>query len=451
MKVYNQDLMQIENYRDAERYMYDIPKFTKKNHMDDTKAFLQFFVARSGFALGDLDGKVIHVAGTNGKGSVCTYIDYVLREAGYRTGVFTSPHLITMCERFRISGEMMAEATFVRLLCDVCAGAEAYSREKNVQYHPTFFETLFFMSVVFFLENQTDYIIMETGLGGRLDATNSIMHPVLSVITEVGLDHTEYLGETISQIAEEKAGIIKEGTPLVYWAKREQVSIVIEEYAKKMRVPVVAVKPADIKELKFHKKFIDFSMESRYYNNVKITLGNFAIYQAENAALAFRALELLMKGKIDKECLCAGFARAKWEGRMDEVLPDVFLDGAHNIDGIRALLTTVKEDACEGRRTLMFGVMKDKYYHDMIVLLAESNLFDNIVLTQVENDRALPEEQLKSEFKGIADWEVVYFPNAEDAFRYSIENKTPGDKVYVSGSLYLIGELKALLRRKLDD
>ena len=451
MDSYNHNWKEIECYRDVEQYMYDIPRFAKKNHMNDTKTFLQFLVERSDYALEQINGKVIHVAGTNGKGSVCAYIDSVLRKAGYKTGLFTSPHLITMQERFKISGEMMTENDFVRLFHHVMEKAEAFGKEMGKRYHPTFFELLFFMGVVFFLENQTDYMIMETGLGGRLDTTNCIPHPIVSIITEVGLDHTEYLGDTIEEIAAEKAGIIKTGTPVVYWGGRKEVAAVIERRAKEADALSVVVKPEDICDLKFHKKYIDFSIESSYYNNIRVTLSNSAIYQADNAALALRALELIGKGTITEEQLLKGFQCARWEGRMEEILPDVFLDGAHNIDGIQALLTTVREDGCQGKRVLMFGVMKDKFYHRMIKLLTESRLFDKVVLTQVDNGRTLEEAQLKSEFLENTDREIVYFANAEDAFFDTIENKETEDRIYISGSLYLVGEVKALLRRNLND
>lgn len=451
MELENCSWKKLKCFGEIEQYMYDIPKFAKKNHMDDTKTFLQFLVERSGYTLQNLDGKVIHVAGTNGKGSVCAYMDSVLREAGYKTGLFTSPHLVTMRERFKISGEMMKEEEFIRLFFHVMKYAEAFGEAKKEDYHPTFFELLFFMAVVFFLEKQTDYMIIETGLGGRLDTTNCILHPIVSIITEIGLDHTEYLGETIAQIAGEKAGIIKPGTPLVYWGAKEEAASVIARHAAQSGVMAVCVKPEDIHELKFHKKYIDFSLESRYYNNIKITLANSAIYQTENATLAFRALELIGQGRITQQQLQSGFKNARWEGRMEEILPGVYLDGAHNIDGIKAFLTTVKADDCQGKRVLLFGVMKDKFYHRMIKLLTESNLFDKIVLTHVDSERTLEEEQLKSAFMESTDIEVVYFANAAEAFYNAIENKQTEDRIYISGSLYLVGEMKALLRRNLDD
>lgn len=437
----------ITEFDKAEQYINEIPKFSAKHQMADTKEFLRFLTEASGFGMEALEGRVIHVAGTNGKGSVCAYLHHVLCEAGYRTGLFTSPHLVSIRERIRLSDGMISGEAFVRLFRYVMAEAEAFSDREGRAYYPSFFELLFFMAVVCFLENRTDYMILETGLGGRLDATNCIARPLITVITEIGLDHTEYLGDTVAQIAAEKAGIIKKGTPLVYWNGRKEAADVIRDCAGEKGVTAAAVSPEDIRDLKFHKKCIDFSIESRYYNNIRITLPDSALYQADNAALAFRALELIGRGTISREQILAGFYCTKWEGRMEEILPDVFLDGAHNADGIAAFLDTVARDECKGNRILLFGVMRDKYYPQMIKLLAQSRLFDTVILTRVNSIRTLEEAELRSLFATETAKETLYFYDAAKAFSDAVKRKKNNDKLYISGSLYLAGEIKALLRR----
>ena len=198
----------ITTFEEAVNYLYDVPRFTKKNTLTDTKAYLQ--------RLGNPDAKmkIIHVAGTNGKGSTCAYMRSILEAAGYRVAVFTSPHLVDIRERFLIKGEMVEKQTFLDAFLQIyesldwkILSQDSETVTEKVAYHPTFFEYLFFMAMIIFSKEEIDYCILETGLGGRLDATNAVSQKELSVITRISLDHVEYLGDTIAQIASEKAGI----------------------------------------------------------------------------------------------------------------------------------------------------------------------------------------------------------------------------------------------------
>ncbi len=439
------------DYERAKRYILEIPLFTGKNQMQNTKAFLRFLLGALGYGMDAFAGKVIHVAGTNGKGSVCAYLESMLRQAGYQTGLFTSPHLVTPRERIRLAGAMISREDFARVFSCVLKKAQEFADREENSYHPAFFEILFFMAAVYFLENKTDYMIMETGLGGRLDATNALPAPAVTVLTKIGLDHTQYLGDTPAQIAAEKAAIIKEGTRLVYWEDGKETADVIKAFARQNSVQPLGVSQQDIHDLKFHKKCIDFSIESSYYNTTRIILPDSAIYQARNAALAFYALEALDGGKIPKGQLVRGLARMRWEGRMEEILPGIFLDGAHNEDGILAFLETVGQDKCKGRRILLFGVMKDKHYRKMIRHLAKSRLFACILLTRIDNERTLEETCLSGGFTEETGEEPLYFRHTADAFSCAIEQKGDNDNVYIAGSLYLAGEIKALLRRNVSD
>ncbi len=190
-----------DTYEKAQQYILEMPKFTKKNSLDDTRLFLEILGSP------EEDKKIIHVAGTNGKGSVCAYLCSVLTKAGYRTGMFTSPHLVEMRERFRIGKTLITEERFLQGFLMVMGRLEEM-REKSgkTEYHPTFFELLFLMGMVIFREEKVEYIVLETGLGGRLDATNAVQTPVLTAITSIGYDHMEYLGNTIEEIAGEKRG-----------------------------------------------------------------------------------------------------------------------------------------------------------------------------------------------------------------------------------------------------
>ena len=212
---------QIATYDQAVEYIMNIPRFTTKNTMEDTQACLH--------RLGDPDRKlrILHVAGTNGKGSVCAYMRSVLEAAGKRVAVFTSPHLVDVRERFVIGGEMIAQDTFLEAFLQVYNSLDWTALASGEGYHPTFFEYLFFMAMLIFSREKPDYCILETGLGGRLDATNAVAYKEIAVITHIGLDHVEYLGHTLAAIAGEKAGIIQERVPIIFAESCPEVGAVI--------------------------------------------------------------------------------------------------------------------------------------------------------------------------------------------------------------------------------
>lgn len=427
---------EITTYEQAVAYVLGIPRFTKKNTMEDTRAFLH--------KLGDPDRemKIIHVAGTNGKGSVCAYLYAILREAGYRCSLFTSPHLVDVRERFSCDGSMVTKEEFLSAFLQVY-DAIPFSGEEG--YHPTFFEYLFFMAMLLFREKKTEYCILETGLGGRLDATNSVAKKELAVITHMGLDHTEYLGDTLEAIAGEKAGIMQAGAPAVFWETDEGVSQVLKKSAEKLRISVFPVSKSDYGFLKNSNKGIDFSYRSLYYDSIRFHINTIASYQMENATLAVRAAEVLTGGKLPPEMLCRGLEKAFWAGRMEEILPDIYVDGAHNEDGIRAFLETVAQDGCSSGRRLVFGVVADKAYDDMIAEIADSRLFDEVWAVQLAGSRALPVATIAETFRKHMTKSVLIFESVKDAYKALTEGKREGRRSYIAGSLYLVGEIKELL------
>ena len=210
-------------YEEAVQYIEDIPKFTKKNKLEHTRQCLDLLGSP------DEGKKIIHVAGTNGKGSVCAFISTMLEEGGYKCGLFTSPHLVKINERFQINEVMVSDEIFLEAFCRVKKLAD-FLVEKG-DYHPTYFEFLFLMGMLIFAKEEVDYIVLETGLGGRLDATNSVRKPLACVITSISLDHVEYLGNTIPEIAGEKAGIIKPGVPVVFDGNNPEAAEVIRTRA----------------------------------------------------------------------------------------------------------------------------------------------------------------------------------------------------------------------------
>ena len=436
----------INTYGEAEEYINSIPRFTGKNSIEDTRAFLEH--------LGNptQNCKVIHIAGTNGKGSVCAYLCSVFHEAGISAGMFTSPHLVTMRERMTVDGRMASEEEFLEAFSFVMDRLSDLPPDlAEMSYHPSFFEFLFFMAAVFFRRVGVEYVVLETGLGGRLDATNAVPDKVMCIITSIGYDHMEYLGETLSEIAVEKAGIMRTNIPVIYPVKQTEVEEKIEECAARTGAFTVPVPSKAIKEIKIQHKTIDFSLHLNDYDYIGFTVSTPAVYQVENAALAIKALEQLGDGRITVPMMQSGIRRMAWEGRMEEILPLVYLDGAHNIDGIRAFLDTVRIQPCGGKRILLFSVVKDKQYRTVIRELAVSGLFDEIGVTPLRSERALPLDELEESFRQYTGTIYKTYDNTDAAFEELVLGKDDEDRVYIVGSLYLAGEIKALLRRPRHD
>ncbi len=446
-------MAELSTYQQAEAYILSIPKFTRKNTWEQTREFYEF-LERPG-----KEARTLHVAGTNGKGSVCAYMASCLREGGYSVGMFTSPHLVTMRERIRLTGEMISEEEFLKTFQRLRSELKNYresgwergqggSRKSHQEsslgrasYHPTFFEWLFFLAMLYFEEKKTQVIILETGLGGRLDATNVIDPPQVCVITRIGLDHMEYLGNTYEQIAGEKAGIIKPGSRVIYSAMRQESEQVIERKAAECGCSYRKMKKEEKWLWDLADKRIDFSFYSRYYGYIPLKLASKALYQIENVTLALGALEEA-GFQLSPDALQAGVENGKWEGRMEEILPGVFLDGAHNQDGIEAFLASVRKDGCQGKRWLLFSVVADKEYGLMKKQVLETGLFHQVCAAPLENERGLTREELENLFEN---GKVLIFDSVFQGLEELLALKEKDDLVYVAGSLYLVGEIKARL------
>ena len=437
---------EVSVYEEAERYINSIPRFTGKNSMEDTVRFLEHLGSPAQHC------RIIHVAGTNGKGSVCAYLCSVFREAGISAGMFISPHLVSMRERLVADGVIATEEEFLQAFTAVREKLSALPPELvQESYHPSFFEFLFFMAMVFFEKKGVEYVVLETGLGGRLDATNSVQRKDMCVITSIGYDHTEYLGETLWEIAGEKAGILRPGVPVVYSAGQKEAARRIEECAAGVGAETVPLPEHAIKEIKIQHKTIDFSLHLNYYDYIGFTVSMPAVYQAENAALAVTALVRLGDGRITVPVMQEGIRKTAWEGRMEEILPSVYLDGAHNIDGIRAFLETVRLHPCKGKRKLLYSVVRDKKYQAVTEAVALSGLFHEIGVVALKDERALPLTILEDSYRQYTGFICRAYDDLDSAFRELVQEKDDEDMVYIVGSLYLAGEIKALLRRPRHD
>lgn len=444
-------------------YLDGMPRFTVKKDPKDTRD-LRWFLKKMGNPEQNLH--IIHVAGTNGKGSVCAYMRSILEAAGYRTAMFTSPHLVDMRERFVVNGNMISEEAFLRAflavedsLQEINSGAEPAEKEVNTEFVLNFYEYLFCMALLCFAEEKPDYCIIETGLGGRLDATNYVDNKLLTVITRISLDHVQYLGDTTAKIAAEKAGILRSGVPVVYLDADAQASAVFCRKASELGAIPVPVSKKDYTFLGFRKKYIDFSLRSEYYNYISLTLHTIARYQMENAALAVRAVEVLFRSTDTEEhgrlragagCPTAeeirqGILTCFWQGRMEEVLPEVYVDGAHNDDGIRAFLDTVAEDGCTGGRRLLFGVAADKDCRHMIQRVITSGLFEHIAVTHMRTARSASLEEFEELLADYPELHFTMYTEVDTALREEFRGRQPGERLYIAGSLYLVGEIKESL------
>lgn len=429
------------NYTEAVEYIENVPKFTKKNKPENTLELIR----RLGHP--EREMKVIHVAGTNGKGSVCAFLSSILIHAGKRTGLFTSPHLVEITERFQVDGQEVSKERFTDAFCRV---KEVVDRMMEDGFaHPAYFELLFAAGLLMFQEEKVEYLVLETGLGGRLDATNLVERPIATVLTTISLDHMEYLGDTVAKIAREKAGIIKEGVPVIYDGRNPESEQVILETGAARHAPAYRYDSSMCEILDKTDKSIDFILENRYdkANRMSITVPYLAEYQITNsslAALTIRAID--PEGEISDEMIRQGIRDTRWQGRMETVLPGVVLDGAHNADGIREFIRTVVSVQERKSVSLLFSAVVEKEYEKMIQEICEEVHPTSIVVTQIDGARVVPAETLAGVFRKYTDAPVIPEPDVERAFRTALEKKGDG-MLFCAGSLYLVGDIKAILRK----
>ena len=437
----------ITTFREAEDYINDIPRFTSKHSMEETRAFLH--------SLGDPDRelRIIHVAGTNGKGSVCACMSSILEAAGYRTALFTSPHLVSIRERFVADGKKITEEAFLQVFLHIynMLDWDVLEREEKGAYHPTYFEYLFFMAMVLFAEKRPDFCILETGVGGRLDATNSVNRKEISVITHIGLDHVEYLGNTVAEIAGEKAGILKEGVPVVYDASDPEAEAVIRKRAHELHAPAFGVRPEMYKISSMTDKHIDFSIHSGYYDYIELSISSVAEYQVMNAAEAVTAIKALDGGaEFTADTIRRGIDAMRWQGRMETVLPGVIIDGAHNEAGVEEFVKTAKRLEKDYPVTLLFAAVDDKDYPSMIQTICRELRPERVIVTEVGGYRAVEAEKSAALFRQSGMDKITAYADAEEAFAAALREKADGI-LFCVGSLYLAGSIKGILRRMSHD
>lgn len=480
----------------AREYLERIPLWAdKKNGLDSIRDFLK--------EMGNPDEsmRIIHVAGTNGKGSVCQYLTSVLRGAGFRVGTFVSPHLEDIRERFLICGEPAGEDRFERAFAQVRQLAENMTGRGYAP--PSYFEFLFYMFMDMMREYEPDFVVLETGLGGRLDTTNAVRNPVLTVLTSISMDHMQYLGDTIEKIAAEKAGILREHVTAVYDGSCPESRKIIEKKAESLGCRQVLVNQDDYTFAGRDEEKTVIEVGTGNWGKLRVEIPSQAEYQMMNTALAVRALDVLAeemcggeesscrqthRGMAEESCrperreiskgreipkgggmpennrqqefcslmkiwktdggerILQGIRGSCWPGRMEQVLRGVYLDGAHNAGGVEALNRTIRRMQKEtGKQvSIMFGAVSDKDHHQMIGKLCDGLDISQVTIAHMDTRRSARPEELEEEFKQVVSCPVKVFPAVGQAWEYFL--KTRGDSLaFCAGSLYLVGEVKGLL------
>jgi len=378
-------------------------------------------------------GRFIHVAGTNGKGSTCAMIASALGISGLRTGLYTSPHLVDVRERIQIDGKLISEESWCAAFDEVHGAVESLLARDRLDTHPSFFETLTAMAFVAFARSGVEVVVLETGLGGRLDATN-VVDPEIAVITPVDFDHEAFLGSSIESIAAEKAGIVKPGRPVVFSTQRPAAFGILERRALEMEAPVTLSSEWRVDDLDLEKFGSRFTLCRDEEIPIHCPLAG--EHQVENARTAVAALIVL---GISAAAIREGIARALWPGRLERISmnPDIILDGAHNPAGARALAAYIERFFADEPVRIVYGGMRDKAIGEVINILFP--LAAEVVLTAPDQPRALNPASVA---------EAADHPNLRvaatirDALRMIREKPMT---TFITGSLFLVGEARAAL------
>ncbi|PAD66985.1 bifunctional folylpolyglutamate synthase/dihydrofolate synthase [Bacillus sp. 7586-K] len=388
--------------------------------------------------------QIIHVAGTNGKGSTISYMRHMLMEAGYKVGTFTSPYIELFNERISVNGQPISDEAMLSLVNEIKPYVEQI--EQTELGSPTEFEVITMMMYLYFGKyNQPDFLLLETGLGGRLDSTNVINHPLLSIITNVGYDHMNILGNTIEEIAAEKAGIIKSGVPVFTAIENENGIQVVKDVAKRKNAPLfIYGTDFNIVKHQLHRNGELFSLEtsSYVYDDVLITMKG--EHQTKNAALAISAIDYLKRKNIvniNEMQLKTALEKTNWIGRFEKVYdnPEVIIDGAHNIEGIESLVSTLKRHY--GNRNIHFlvSILNDKNYEEMIHLL--TRIATSMHFTSFDFPRAAKASELYSVCElGNKSYSDDWVEKIQNLLK--IYENRGDDLIVVVGSLYFISHIR---------
>jgi dihydrofolate synthase/folylpolyglutamate synthase len=386
----------------------------------------------------------VHIAGTNGKGSTAAFVESIIRHAGFRTGLNTSPHLEKINERIRMNGEEISDEAFAETLTRVQEIAEELLAKGKLRAHPTYFECVTAMAFEYFARERVEFAVFEVGLGGRLDATN-VLSSTITIITRIDFDHENFLGHSLREIATEKAGILKPSVPAVVAEQRPEAREVILARAKELNCPIFETNSvfSIVSE-----SMRDGCAQALVKENASGTMleiapqlpGHFQLQNALNAVAAMRVLQ--ERGfRISNEAIEQGIASTTWPGRLEKLQshPDVYLDGAHNPSAARELSTFLEQNFAGRKIWLLYGALRDKAVDEIGGLLFPHA--EEVIFTEPRTSRSISALQL-AEITGYHATKSAVVPNAEDALERVLAKAELDDAIFITGSLYLVGQLR---------
>ncbi len=432
------------DYHQAIEYIYGLNKYGIKLGLKNISYLLSLFDNPH------LKTKVIHIAGTNGKGSTAAMIFSILKAAGYKVGLYTSPHLVHFQERMRINEKLISQHDVCSLLERIKPAIDKVAKTEGYQ-HPTFFEVITTMAFVYFYESKADFSIMEAGLGGRLDATN-VCQSLVSAISHIDYDHMDKLGNTLTEIAREKGEIIKDKTYVINAEQYPEADRVIKSIAEERQAPVYSVG----QEIKPYPTYSDLEGNNFNYSGIYHKFNDLHIpllgeYQIENAAMAIAVTELLNKMDfvINEQAILNGLRDSQWPGRFEIVQkePMVILDGAHNPNGVDQFSKNLRKFVPDKKIVAVLGIFSDKDYLGILKNIVP--FADQIIITMANNPRATPTHILAREAgRYINPDKIIEKTTVDAAIQESIRIAKKDSVICVTGSLYTVGEAKAYFLKK---
>jgi dihydrofolate synthase/folylpolyglutamate synthase len=434
------------NYDESLKYLFSLGRELAAPTQAAAAKFDLENISTLAEALGHPEKKYrsVHIAGTNGKGSTAAFTESILRTAGIRTGLYTSPHLERINERIRVNGEEISDEEFAESFTKIQALIEELLAQGKLRVHPTFFEVVTALAFEHFAGAAVEIGVIEVGLGGRLDATN-IVTPEVSVITRVDFDHENFLGHSLAEIAREKAGIIRSGVPVVVAEQRAEAREVILNRAKELGAQVCESEKEFVTE---NISVVDGCVRAHVVNvksgaGIRVAPNLRGRFQLGNAVNAIAVAETLRsRGEKNSDAAIEqGIANAVWPGRIEKLQsgPDVYLDGAHNPSAARELANYLNENFAGHKVTLLFAAMRDKAVDEIAGILFPHAA--EVIFTQPKISRAISAAQL-ADMAGEYAARFRVIPDAQSAFEEVLANTKRADAIFVTGSLYLVGELR---------
>jgi dihydrofolate synthase/folylpolyglutamate synthase len=420
------------DYRQSIAYLFSLQRFGIKLGLSNITTLLKH--------LGNPHQSLrcIHIAGTNGKGSTAAFLQSILKHSGYRAGLFTSPHLVSFTERIRINDREIQRGRVARLVHKI----RALCRQNSLETI-TFFEFVTALALAYFAEEEADPVVVEVGMGGRLDATN-ILQPMVSIITSISLEHQIYLGTTLQRIAKEKAGIIKRCTPLIAGVRQPSVIAVMREKCRQMKATLFLA-GKDVSGRKTGPGMFDYKGFDRTLTG--LLPGLIGDHQIRNATLALGAAELLCRNgfNITEQGMRTGIQEARWPGRMEIVrrTPAVVLDGAHNPEAWQAIKKTLNKYFTYKKLFMVIGVMQDKDIARMIEILTPGA--HTVIFCKPKMERAAPQETIAQHSSRSAAKNTVWIDDTVEALHAALKRASADDLVCVTGSLFTVGEAREYL------